>query len=161
MVWMPASLEASALSFRCSSVSGCSLVALAQPAFSLEVCLQRASPESVVFLPHSEYFLDGPCSQVCPSPFCGSQLLEDHKRATDKPESKDHPKNTPSEEEKPQTPARPAEGKPPVKKPAAQEPPANTQKPKNNGKTVLKPPAKPASKPSAGTSTNDSGAPPQ
>ena len=96
-----------------------------------------------------------------PTPTPKPQVIENHKRATDKPESKDHPKNTPSEEEKPQTPARPAEGKPPVKKPAAQEPPANTQKPKNNGKTVLKPPAKPASKPSAGTSTNDSGAPPQ
>ena len=86
-------------------------------------------------------------------------MIDNHKKAVDKPEGKEHPKNNSGEEERPpQTPLKPAEGK----KPVEQEPPPDSQKPKpaNNGKTVPKPPAKAAPKP-AGTGADDSEDAPQ
>jgi len=98
-----------------------------------------------------------------PTPPPKPAVIENHKKPADKTEGKDHPKNNSGEEEKPQTPAKSTEGKPDAKKPVEQEPPPDGPKPKpaNKEKTVPKPPAKPASKPPAGTSPDDSGDAPQ
>jgi serine/threonine protein phosphatase PrpC len=94
-----------------------------------------------------------------PSPKTNPQIIDNHKK-TDKLEGKEPSKKNSGEEEKPpQAPNKPGEAKPESKKPVEQELPSDSQKPKppSGGKTVPKPPAKPTSKPPAGTSTDDSG----
>jgi hypothetical protein len=99
-----------------------------------------------------------------PTPPPKPPALDNRKKATEKNQGKEHPKDNSGEEEKAtQPPSKPAEGKPEGKKPVEQEQKPDGQKPKpaNDGKTVPKPPTKPTSKPAAGTTADDSGEAPQ